>query len=140
MRAAAADDDGVPTGDVSKQDYIAQADEICATGDRQINRAGDDYFGPGGELGLQEGEEPSEEQIAAFVEETVIPNIQGQLDDLGELEAPEADADQINEIYDTAQDSLDELADDPAVAAGENNLFREANRLARDYGLEACGG
>ena len=39
-------DDGVPTGDVSKQSYIAQADEICATGDRQINRAGDDYFGP----------------------------------------------------------------------------------------------
>jgi hypothetical protein len=134
-------DEGIPTGDVSKRQYIAQADQICAAGDRAINRAGREHFGPGGTLGLQEGEEPSRQQIASFVEETVIPNIQGQLDDLRELEAPEADAEQIEEIYETAQDSLDALGEDPSAAAGEDgNPFAQANRLARAYGMKDCGG
>jgi len=134
------DDEEITTGDVSKQEFIAQADQICAEGDREIERAGREYFGPGGGAGLEEGDEPTEDQFVTFIEETVVPNIQGQLDDLRELEVPEADADQIEELYDTAQDNLDELADDPgAFAGGDSNPFQEANRIARDYGLEDCG-
>jgi hypothetical protein len=127
------DDDGIPTGDVSKQEYIAQADEICGRGDREIERAAREAFGA-------RGPAPSEEQVVAFAEETVIPNVQGQLDDLRELEAPEADADRIEEIYDTAQENLDALAEDPGVLNNPDaNPFAEANRLARAYGLKKCG-
>ena len=132
-------DEGVPTGDISKAQYVERADRICAAGDRRLDAAADRYFGE--QLGLTQAEDPSEEQLATFIEETLIPNIQGQLDDLRELEAPEAGADQIDEIYEVAQEELDEVADDPGALADEDaDPFKEANKLAHAYGLEACGG
>jgi hypothetical protein len=129
------DDDGLPTGEVSKSEYILQADRICARGDRQINLAADQYFGE--ELGLRSNQRPTDQQIARFGEDEVIPGIQDQHDELVELEAPEEDAEELEEIYDTLQAEIDAAEEDPVTVA--EDAFAEASRLARDYGLEACG-
>jgi hypothetical protein len=122
------DDDGLPTGDVSRAAYIVQADRICAEGDKEIMAAARARFGTG---------EPSDEELAAFVEETVIASIQSQINQLRELEAPEVDADRLEAIYDTAQENLDES--EPRDYVGDGRPFAEANRLARAYGFDDCG-
>src|SRR5688572_30970926 len=52
---------------LSKQEFIKQADAICAKGDDEINREGNQAF---------QGEPPSTEEQEQFATETVIPNIQ----------------------------------------------------------------
>jgi hypothetical protein len=130
------DDDGeVPAGDVTKQEYIAEANKVCEEGDFSISRAAGTYFSE--ELGLKPNDQPSQEQVETFAEEKAIPLIQDQIDALREIEAPEADADQVTKIYDTAQADLDAAKEDPAVLT-RGQPFEDTNRLARDYGLSAC--
>jgi hypothetical protein len=122
--------------DVSPEraELIEQADEICAEGDRQIDAEAQEVFG-----GSQQ-EPPAAEQ-EAFVTETVIPNIQNQLDQLRELDPPEEDADEFNAILDEAQAALDELEQDPgAFVGGGEDPFAEVNQRAREFGLQDCGG
>jgi hypothetical protein len=130
-------DGGVPTGDVSKQDYIAEANQVCEEGDTQLDEAARAFFVE--ELGLGQNERPTDEQIAQFAEEEAIPVIQDQIDKLREIEAPEADADEITEIYNAAQAALDEAVEDPSILATEQtDPFEETNRLAEEYGITEC--
>ena len=130
------DDDGeVPAGDVTKRQYIAEANRVCEEGDFSISQAAGTYFNK--ELGLKPNEAPSQEQVETFAEEEAIPLIQDQIDALREIEAPEADAGQLTKIYDTAQDDLDAAKEDPAVLT-RGQPFEDTNRLAREYGLSAC--
>jgi hypothetical protein len=117
----------------SKSEYIADADAICKQGDKEIDAAADETF--------SQNQRPSNAEIVSFGEETVIPNVQGQIDDLRDLTPPDGDEDTVNAIYDSAQEGLDQIEEDPAVLAGRGaDPFAEANRLAKDYGLTECGG
>jgi hypothetical protein len=113
---------------------IQEADAICAEGDREIDAEAQDVFG-----GAQQEPPPAEQE--AFVEDTVIPNIQDQIDQLRELDPPDEDADEFTAILDEAQAALDELEQDPAAfVGGGQNPFAEVNQMAREFGLEECGG
>jgi hypothetical protein len=120
---------------VTKQEYVAEANKICKEGDRQLSQAAGTYLNQ--ELGLKPNERPTLEQLKTFAEDDAIPIIQDQIDSLRELEAPEADAEQLTTIYDTAQDDLDVAKEDPAVLT-RGQPFKDTNRLAREYGLTAC--
>jgi hypothetical protein len=130
------DDDGgeIQTGDVTKGEYIAQANEICTRFDTQLSEAASAYFQ---ELDLGPNEQPSRDQIAQFAEAEVIPVVQDQIDELRDLEAPEGHAPQLTKIYDSAQEVIDEASENPAIL-GTGQPFAETDRLARDYGLTAC--
>lgn len=122
-----AGDDAIKGGDVSKEDYIVEANEICDNARGELEAAGDDRF-----RDLDPGEQPSDAEKQAFVEEEVVPKIQDQIDQLRDLEAPEDDVDQLEELYDTLQEELDALADDPV--GGFDKPFESANQLAGGYG------
>lgn len=126
---------GLPTGDVSREDYIAQADEVCAATGETIDAQAQEYFT---DLGLGADERPTPEQTSEFVSEVVAPEIENELDQLRSLEAPEQDAAELAEIYDLVEQSAQRLADDPDAVA-EEDPFAEANQRARDYGFEVCG-
>lgn len=119
---------------LTKQEFITQADQICAEGDRQINEAGSAQFG---------GQEPSAQEIEEFGTETVAPNIQNQVDQIRALTPPEGDEEQVSAILDAAQEGIDEVEEDPSLlnqGQDAGGAFTEANRLAEDYGLTDCGG
>jgi hypothetical protein len=120
---------------LSKQQFIAQADEICKQGDKQIDQEAREFFG---EL----EQEPEAPELEQFATEVVVPNIQQQIDDLRSLSPPEGDEDEVSAILDAAQEGLDELEADPSsIDEGPDagGAFAEANRLAQDYGLKECG-
>lgn len=120
---------GVGTGEpLSQDEFIAEADQICTDSDKKINAAGQDI-----------GNKPSDQEFDQFVTETLVPEIQGQIDDIRALTPPEGDEDEVSAILDAAQDGVDQIEQDPSSVQGEDDPFQEANQLAKDYGFKKCG-
>ena len=118
---------------LSKEEFIAQADQICSEGDAQIDQAAGETFAEG---------EPTPEEEEAFVTDTALPNIQGQIDGIRALTPPEGDEKDVAAILDAAQTAIDEAEEDPSLLGpgGEgSDPFAKASKLAQDYGLEDCG-
>jgi hypothetical protein len=131
------DDDGGGEQALSKAEYIKQGDAICAEGDREIEKAAEEAFGD-----LEQGQQPSAKEIGEFGQETVLPSLQKQIDQLRELPTPEGDEDAVNAIYDAADKGIRELREgkpEDFVEKGDA-AFADANRLAGEYGFQNCGG
>lgn len=119
------DDDG---GDaLSKEEFIAQGNEVCTAGNAELQAAGE-TAGSGG---------PGTPQFDAFVTDTLVPNVQGQIDDLRALGIPEGDEDTVNGILDDAEAALADIEADPSVLA-QGNPFADVNQRLSDYGLTEC--
>jgi len=121
------DDDG---SSLSKQEFLKQGNEICAKGNQELDQAAQKTFSGG---------PPSAEEASAFVNDELIPNVEDQVSQLRDLSPPEGDEDEVNAILDAADEGLSKSEDDPAGVFQEGDPFAEANKLARDYGLVACG-
>jgi hypothetical protein len=127
------DDEDAATEAPSKGEFIKQADQICAQGDKEIEQAAGDVFG--------QGQQPSQQEEDRFITKTVIPNVQQQVDDVRALTPPEGDEQQVAAILDSAQKGIDAVEEDPSVLTrGGGDPFAESDRLASDYGLKECGG
>jgi hypothetical protein len=119
------DDDGGDGGDaLTKEEYLAQGNAICAAGNAEL-QATDDF-------------DPKDEAaFDAFVTDTLVPNIQGQVDQLREG-IPEGDEDTVNGILDDAEAKLDEIEADPQTLQGGSDPFSEINKELDAYGLTTC--
>lgn len=132
MAGCGGDTEGDNEGDaqpeaISKADFTAQAEEICADGNAEIS-AGADAL----------GEDPAQEQIEQFAADVIVPNLQAQHDDLAELGAPEGDEAEVESILDSLQEGIDAVEADPSLITSSDDPFAEASDLAAEYGLAAC--
>jgi hypothetical protein len=127
------DDGGDGGGDaLSKEEFVAQGNEICTEGNAEIEAGAQEAFPEG---------QPTPETAEAFVNDTLVPSVQGQIDDLRDLGIPEGDEDQVTEILDKAELALQDLKEDPTLAIGQGeDPFAEVNQELTDYGLTACAG
>ena len=118
---------------LSKSEFLAQGNQICAKGDKEINAAGKKV--------LTQSQAPSQATQQKFVTDTIVPNIQGQIDAIEALPAPSGDEDQVKAITDAAQSALDKVKADPSLITeqSKSDPFAEANKLANAYGLTKCG-
>ena len=104
---------GAATGEpLSKEEFIAQGDEICSKANNEIK-----------------GENNPEK---------VAENIEGQIDGLRALTPPEEDADQITQILDDAQEAVDEIKESGSFQQSGQQLEQAGNAL-QDYGFKECG-
>ena len=113
---------------VSKPSYIAAGDEICAKGDRELTREGR-RIARGGAAELRRS-----------VEETIVPVLEMRVADLRALEPPAGDEEQVAEIYDAAERSLERIRQDPEQVERAEEVFEPASRLAASYGFSDCAG
>ena len=116
---------------LTKEEFITQADEICAAGDEEITATADEQFG---EL----KEEPPVEEQEAFLTDVVAPNYEDQLAQIRELNPPEEDAEQVDELLGALEDLIAQLRDEPSAVL-EATEPPEASTLAQEYGLQNCG-
>lgn len=116
---------------LTKEEYITQADKICTDGDAAINAAATDAaIGPSS----------TETEINDFVTGTVLPNIQSQVDQISALTPPAGDEDQVGALVDALNTAVTTATDDPSTVTGSSaGPFAEVDKLAKDYGLKACG-
>jgi hypothetical protein len=114
---------------LTREELIAQGDENCRQADQELEQS-------------QPQERPSKQELDQFVTGTLVPNIQGQIDFLRNLNGPEADKEQVNEILDGAQEGIDELEQDPSQLedgpAGQK--LQAAGTQLQEFGFEDCGG
>lgn len=120
---------------LTKTSFIAQADAICQRGNKEVNAEGKKIFG-----NLPKGQKPSQQQQESFANDTLIPNIQNQVDAIRALTPPSGDEDQVKAITDAAQQAIDQAKSDPSsLFQNGNDPFAKADKLATDYGLKVCG-
>jgi hypothetical protein len=120
---------------LSKSEFLAQGNQICAKGNQEIQAAAKKVF--------TSSQAPSQATQEKFVTDTVIPGVQQQIDGVEALTPPAGDEDQVNAITDAAQSALDKAKADPSLLTdqgGGSDPFAEANNLAKAYGLDACAG
>ncbi len=119
---------------LSKEEFIEQADEICADIDQQIR-----------ELGEPQNQEDFEELVEEGTEIT-----DDGLEELRDLEPPAEDRDQINPMLDKIEEAVELL---PEIQEALENrdvealqrlqtqvqaAANEAQTIADDYGFEQC--
>jgi hypothetical protein len=122
-------------GGVSKEEFIEQADDICAAK-------------------LEEASSipaPTDLESTGNLFTEVTPILEDQVREIKALEAPEEDAEVLDDWLDTQTALVDvfRTAADAATSGdqeGFDEAFAEANeiqarssRLAEDYGFESCG-
>ena len=110
---------------LSKSEFISEADSICENGNSELADAAQS-------AGLSQAS--SEDDFNAFINDTVLPNIQKQADAIDALGAPEGDEDEVQAIVDSLNTAITETQQDP-----NSNAFTESNKLAQAYGLKKCG-
>jgi hypothetical protein len=120
----------------TKEEFIADADQICADGDAEIDAAAQETFSEG---------RPSAQEQEQFVQETVLPSIQEQIDGIRELTPPEGDEEAIDEFLTSADTAVDEAEQDPSVLlqggqrqGSADDPFAETAQLAEEYGFQNC--
>lgn len=122
---------------LSQEEFLKQGNAICAAGNERLDAAFTKAFGD-----LGEGEEPDPEAIGALLEDVLVPEVQGQIDDFGDLEPPDDLADDMKEFLDNAQGALDQLEqqakDDPGAVFEGEDPFAEVNAQADKIGLTEC--
>ncbi len=114
-------------------EFVREADAVCTDGDAVIDDAAKKLFG-------NPNKEPSKADQVAFVEDTVLPGIQTQLDRLGALDSPETGVEEYETFLSNAQEVLDELKDDPGAIVNDQNAdpFAAVEKQAAELGLKEC--
>jgi hypothetical protein len=125
------DDDSGDSGDtageaLTQEEFVTQGNAICAAGNKEIDA---------GASGL--GDQPTEEQLNAFVGDTLVPSVTGQIDDIRALEPPEDISAQVTTFLDDAETALGELEADPSLLTS-GDPFADVNTQATAIGLTEC--
>jgi hypothetical protein len=123
------DDDGGDSEAISKEEFLAEGNALCAEGDAALEAAAEETFAQGA---------PTPQEQEAFVTDSVVPEIQSQIDAIRDLGAPEGDEDEINGILEDAEAALSDVEADPALVTGETDPFADVNQRLADYGLTEC--
>ena len=127
------DDGGGGASDVTKEEFIENADAVCADVSAQIEEIGNDV-----------SDEASLEEVTELLQDEVLPLFRDQIEQLRGLDLPADDADELEQMFDDLEAATDDveqqLEDDPEAALSEDSdPFAEVNASAREYGLEECG-
>lgn len=129
---ACGDDGGEP---LSQSEFEEQGNAICEEGNDEIDAEADDFFAD-----VPSGEDPSEEDLSGFANDVLVPNVQGQIDDLRDLDAPEDIQDDLDATLDEGEEILDEISDDPSILFSDEDPFEDVNAQLTDLGLTSCAG
>jgi uncharacterized protein with von Willebrand factor type A (vWA) domain len=129
-------DSSSDSSSVTKAQFIKQANAICEKGTEE-NEAEFEEFAE--EKGLSEKEEPTKAQQEEAITEIVAPGVQKQIEEIDALGAPEGDEKQVEAIVTSVEEGVEEIEENPSsLIKGENPLGR-GSKLAKEYGLKACG-
>jgi hypothetical protein len=126
--AADGDETGVPV--ISKEEFIAQGNALCAKRSAELAVDGQRVF-------KEVRNKPNPVSARALVDKVIVPTFESELSDLRALDPPPADSDEVYAIFEAIEEMIDKVKDDPST---QNYYpYKKAERLAAAYGLTACG-
>ena len=123
-----ADTQKVAATSISKQEFVARAEEICARGRLRGLR-----YEPVGD------DESEREALASAIDATLLPALGEVVDEIYALGAPAGGRQRIEDLLNALQQAVDEAEefDEPTLEQVEK-LLAPPGALARKQGLEAC--
>lgn len=120
--------------DAAKEDYLEQANAICAQLSARTAELADRRLG-------DRDRPPSEQQLSSY--EARVAALQREaLTELRALPPPAGDEQRLTEIYDAMEAAIGSLASVPPGAPGKpgDETVTRFSELARSYGLSECAG
>lgn len=121
-------------GELSKKEYKAEINEVCATANEELGAVLEEVFAEGGE---DEELTPEQQQAAA---DAALPIFRQMLDDIEDVDGPKSLEKRVDKLVDGYRDVADEIEEDPAVVFGaeSENPFAKPDKRAEKLGLEEC--
>ena len=116
---------------LTKAQFLVKGNAICAAGNKATNKIANNTF--------SKNKKPTQAQINEFAAK-ITPIIQGEINGVKNLGAPQGDQAKVNAIVNSAQSALNKIKADPTILASNQDPFKQANQLAKSYGLTACAG
>lgn len=128
---------GCGSGDdnsLTKAEFVKQADAICKKGEKKKN---DSLVSAYKKVGSENKESKNaQEEIIVDVALPPISKMIEELDGLGALNGEEEKAERMVEAFEEEAENVEE---DPAgTIAGKVGNFDEANKIAKELGMEDC--
>ncbi len=131
------DDTSSTEASLTKAEFVKQADAICTQGSKDINAEFEEFTK---EKGISETKAPAKDVQEEAVESILIPSISSQVEEVKALGTPEGDEGEVEALIAAEEEVLEEGEEDPvSLLEGGSAKEKEANKLATDYGLTACG-
>lgn len=125
------------TSSMTKAAFLKKGNAICAKGNKEIEQGFEEF---GKEHKFSKTNEPTQAELEEAAEEVLIPNIRKELDGIRALGAPSGEEAEVEKILAAAEKGLKKGEEDPGVMIKEGEgPFKEANQLAREFGLTTCG-
>ena len=75
-----------------------------------------------------------------MIEDTFVPSVQRQIDEIRDLGAPEGDEAKVDHMLDLAQADLDRIAEEPGIVLNGEDVdqFADFAKIGHPYGLTEC--
>ena len=114
---------------LSKSEFVSKANAICREGNRETDAAFEGF-----------DSETSDAEAETVIEDTFVPSVQQQIDEIGDLGAPEGDEAKVDHMLDLAQADLDRIAEEPGIVLNNEDVdqFADFARIGHPYGLTEC--
>ena len=119
------------TTDSDRSEFVAAANEICMRTGDQISSSAAKLEGAGGQ------------RILRFFSDVTLPKLEQQYEQIAALSPPAGDEDEIEAFVAAGEKAVEQSKRDVQqllVPEGGSTPFDEPNELAREYGLDQCGG
>lgn len=115
----------------TRAEFITQADAICKKAHDKLDSDFNAAFS---------GKQPSQADLNKFALNTLVPAVQGEIDDVSALAPPSADKADVAAIIDAEQAGVNKIKADPGVLSPKvpENPLGKGQRLANDYGMKEC--
>jgi len=117
---------------LSKEEFLKQGNAICDAGNQKLDDAANKAFS-------DSSAQPSDDEITKFVNETVIPGVKKQIDDLDKLVPPKELQKDVDTLLSHARDAIKSAESDPSQFVN-GDPFADVNKEAVNLGLTSCGG
>jgi hypothetical protein len=126
---------GSSDSSISKAEFIKKADAACKKGEEEVQKD----FGAFAKK-HENVKKPTGADYAELVDVVLVENVENEVADLRALGAPEGDEKEVEAMLKAREDSIEKAQANPkAVVRGNEDIFGEASKLAKAYGLKECG-
>jgi hypothetical protein len=128
-------DDASGASAISKEEFIAKADAVCANSNKRMEAALSKFL-----TSAKQITKPTQADNEKFVSKVLIPNLSKEIDEIKALGVPAEDEERVKAMISALEEGLETAEADPqSVAAGSSDIvYGIASRLAGEYGLKIC--
>ena len=133
LGAACGGDDGGGER-LTQEEFEEQGNAICESHNADMEAAFTEQFG-------EAEQEPSADEVEAFIDDEIVPLIEDQISELRDLNPPEDIEGDFESLLDDAEEALEEAADTPGeevLAEDAPDPFEDVNARSEELGLTAC--